>query len=264
MTVDFEVEDKIATITLNRPEALNAMTPEMYAQLSENWIEVRDNPDIWVAVIAAAPQPARPPEKQVFSAGADLKRTIGGTPEAYSFWQTQSAQILNRGLEVWKPIVAAIDGLCLAGGMTLLLATDIRIAGEHSMFDLSELKRGILPGNGGTQRTIRQLPYPIAMEVLLLGRRLSAERAAQFGLINEVVPYGTALEVAQERARELRAMPPLAVRAIKELSVRAQYMPLADGLRMESAIASTLSRTEDAKEGPLAFAEKRVPEFHGR
>jgi enoyl-CoA hydratase/carnithine racemase len=148
--------------------------------------------------------------------------------------------------------------------MTLLLATDIRIAGEHSMFDLSEVKRGILPGNGGTQRTIRQLPYPIAMEVLLLGRRLSAERAAQFGLINEVVPYGTALEVAQERARELRAMPPLAVRAIKELSVRAQYMPLADGLRMESAIAATLSRTEDAKEGPLAFAEKRKPEFHGR
>ncbi|HJM74904.1 MAG TPA: enoyl-CoA hydratase/isomerase family protein [Dehalococcoidia bacterium] len=264
MTIDFVVEDKIATITLNRPEALNAMTPEMYAQLSESWIEVRDNPDIWVAVVAAAPQPARPPEKQVFSAGADLKRTIPRTAEPYSFWQTQSAQILNRGLEVWKPVVAAIDGLCLAGGMTLLLATDIRVAGEHSMFDLSEVKRGILPGNGGTQRTIRQLPYPIAMEVLLLGKRLSAERAAQFGLINEVVPYGTALEVAQERARELRAMPPLAVRAIKELSVRAQYMPLADGLRMESAIASTLSRTEDAKEGPLAFAEKRNPEFHGR
>jgi E-phenylitaconyl-CoA hydratase len=265
MTVDFEVEDKIATITLNRPEALNAMTPEMYSKLSESWIEVRDNPDIWVAIIAAAPQPARPPERQVFSAGADLKLTIPrSSNESYPFWQTQSQQILNRGLEVWKPVVAAVDGLCLAGGMTLLLATDIRIAGEHSMFDLSEVKRGILPGNGGTQRTIRQLPYPIAMEVLLLGKRLDAQRAAQFGLINEVVPYGTALEIAQERAQELRDMPPLAVRAIKELSVRAQYMPLNDGLRFEEAISARLRDTEDAKEGPLAFAEKRKPEFKGR
>ena len=267
MTIDFDVQDRIATITLNRPEALNAMTPEMYRQLSEYWIEVRDNPEIWVAVVTGAPQPTRPPERQVFSAGADLKQTIGTqgpTGEAYRFWMTQSDQILNRGLEVWKPVVAAINGLCLAGGMTLLMATDIRIASEHAAFDLSEVKRGILPGNGGTQRTIRQLPYPIAMEVLLLGRRLTAERAAHFGLINEVVPHDDVLKVAQQRAEELRSMAPLAVQAIKELSVRAQYMPLADGLRMESAIAATLNRTEDAKEGPLAFAEKRKPEFHGR
>jgi E-phenylitaconyl-CoA hydratase len=264
MTIDFVVADHIATITINRPESLNAMTPEMYQQLSESWVEVRDNPDIWVAVVTGAPQPSRPPERQVFSAGADLKQTIPRTPEAFEFWQTQSDQILNRGLEVWKPIVAAVNGLCLAGGMTLLLATDIRIASEHAMFDLSEVKRGILPGNGGTQRTIRQLPYPIAMEVLLLGRRLSAERAAHFGLINEVVPHEQVLDTAMERARELASMAPLAVRAIKELSVRAQYMPLGDGLRLEEAIAARLRATEDAKEGPRAFAEKRQAEFHGR
>jgi E-phenylitaconyl-CoA hydratase len=126
------------------------------------------------------------------------------------------------------------------------------------------VKRGILPGNGGTQRTIRQLPYPIAMEVLLLGRRLSADRAANFGLINEVVPHDKVLEIAMERAEELAAMPPLAVRAIKELSVRAQYMPLDDGLRLESAMQARLSFTEDAKEGPKAFAEKRKPNFKGR
>jgi enoyl-CoA hydratase/carnithine racemase len=264
MTIDFVVDDRIATITLNRPEALNAMTPQMYERLSECWVEVRDNPAIWVAVVTGAPQPDRPPERQVFSAGADLKQTIPATPEAFEFWQTQSDLILNRGLEVWKPVVAAVNGLCLAGGMTLLMATDIRIASEHAMFDLSEVKRGILPGNGGTQRTIRQLPYPIAMEVLLLGTRLTAERAAHYGFINEVVPHGSELEVAMERASALRAMPPLAVRAIKELSVRAQYMPLQDGLRMEEAISARLRATEDAKEGPRAFAEKRQPNFLGR
>jgi hypothetical protein len=150
MTIDFDVTDKIALITLNRPEALNAMTPEMYQKLSESWVEVRDNPDIWVAVVTGAPQPERTPERQVFSAGADLKLTIPAENDAYHFWQTQENQILNRGLEVWKPVVAGINGLCLAGGMTLLLATDIRVASEHAMFDLSEVKRGILPGNGGT------------------------------------------------------------------------------------------------------------------
>ena len=264
MTIDFELSDHIATITLNRPEALNAMTPEMYQQLSERWIEVRDNPEIWVAIVTGAPQPNRPPERQVFSAGADLKQTIPRESAAYTFWQTQEDQILNRGLEVWKPIVAAVNGLCFAGGMTLLLATDIRIASEHASFELSEVKRGILPGNGGTQRTIRQLPYPIAMEMLLLGRRLPAERAERFGLINEVVPHDRVMDVARERAEELRAMAPLAVRAIKELSVRAQYLPLGDGLRLEAAVSARLRFTDDAKEGPRAFAEKRAPEYHGR
>jgi E-phenylitaconyl-CoA hydratase len=272
MTVDFAVTDRVALITLNRPESLNAMTPEMYRQLSEHWIEVRDNPDIWVAIVTGAPQPNRPPERQVFCAGADLRQTIAGGQEraerggnSWTFWQTQREQILNRGLEVWKPVIAAVNGLCLAGGMTLLLATDFRIGSEHSSYDLSEVKRGILPGNGGTQRTIRQLPYPIAMEVLLLGRRLSAERAAHFGLINEVVPHGQELEAAWRYARELLEMPPLAVRAIKELAVRAhQGLPLSEGLRLESAISSVLSRTEDAREGPRAFAEKRKPNFTGR
>ena len=266
MTVDFEVTDKIATITLNRPEALNAMTPEMYSLLSEYWIEVRDNPDIWVAIIAAAPQPSRPPERQVFCAGADLKGQVARRSDApvnYTFWQTQENQILNRGLEVWKPVVAAVSGLCLAGGMTLLLATDIRIGSEHSAYDLSEVKRGILPGNGGTQRTIRQLPYPIAMEVLLMGGRLSAERAEKFGFINEVVPHDQVLSVAHERAEQLRSMAPLAVRAIKELAVRGQDIPLHDGIRLEGAIGSRLGYTEDAKEGPRAFAEKRKAEFVG-
>jgi E-phenylitaconyl-CoA hydratase len=263
MSIDFEVTDRIAKIVINRPEAMNSMTPQMYADLSKAWIEVRDNPDIWVAVVTGAAQPDRPPERQVFTAGADLK-SMNRERGAHEYWLTQKDQILNRGLEVWKPVVCAVNGLCLAGGMTLLLATDIRIASEHALFDLSEVKRGILPGNGGTQRTIRQLPYPIAMEMLLLARRLTAARAAHFGLINEVVPHASVMDVAMERARELAAMAPLAVRAIKELAVRGQYMPLDEGLRMEQMMQDKLRSTEDGKEGPRAFAEKRKPNYRGR
>ena len=265
MTIDFTIEDKIASICINRPEALNAMTPGMYADLSKAWIEVRDNPEVYVAVVTGAPQPDRPPERQVFSAGADLKLTIPAKNPLADLWQTQQDQILNRGLEVWKPVVAAVNGLCLAGGMTLLLATDFRIGSEHSAYDLSEVKRGILPANGGTQRTTRQLPYPIAMEVLLLGRRLSAERAAQFGLINEVVPHDEVMSTAMDYARQLREMPPLAVRAIKELAVRAhQGLPLSEGLRVEAAMSHILKQSDDAREGTTAFAEKRPAVFQGR
>mgnify|MGYP003704092065 CR=1 FL=1 len=181
MPIDFDVTDKVATIVINRPEALNSMTQPMYKALSDAWIEVRDNPDIWVAVVTGAPQPSRPPERQVFTAGADL-RSMNRERGVDQYWQTQKDPILNRGLEVWKPVVAAVNGLCLAGGMTLLMATDIRIGSEYSAYDLSEVKRGILPGNGGTQRTARQLPYPVAMEVLLAGKRLTAQRAAQWNL----------------------------------------------------------------------------------
>lgn len=263
MGIDFEVSDRIAKIVINRPEALNSMTQPMYADLSKAWIEVRDNPDIWVAVVTGAAQPDRPPERQVFSSGADLRST-NRERNVQQYWQTQRDPILNRGLEVWKPVVCAVNGLCLAGGMTLLLATDIRIASEHAMFDLSEVKRGILPANGGTHRTARQLPYAIAMEMLLLARRLSAQRAAHFGLINEVVPHDQVMTVAMERARELVSMAPLAMRAIKELAVRGQYMELNESLRMEQMMVDKLLTTEDAKEGPRAFVEKRTPSFVGR
>jgi len=257
MALLFENRDHIARLTINRPEAMNAMDPETYKQLSEAWIEVRDNPDIWVAIITGAGDRA-------FTAGADLKRTIPRRPEMWEFWQTQAEQILNRGLEVWKPVVAAVNGYCLAGGMTLLFATDIRIAAEHAVFGISEVKRGILPGNGGTQRAIRQLPYPIAMELLLIGDTLTAQQALQYGLINKVVPKERLMDTAEEYARKLVANAPLAVRAIKELAVRSQYLHLSDGLRLESSIQQVLRQSEDAKEGPRAFAEKRKANWTGR
>lgn len=264
MTLDMTVEGKIALLTINRPEAMNAMDPSTYKALSEAWIEVRDNPDIWAAVITGAANPNRPPEKQAFTAGADLKLTVPRTPELWRFWQTQAEQILNRGLEVWKPVIAAVNGYCLAGGMTLLFATDIRVASEHAIFGISEVKRGILPGNGGTQRALRQLPYPFAMELLLIGDHLTAAEAHRLGLVNKVVPHDQVLETAMDYARRVTANPPLAVRAIKELAVRSQYMHIQDGLRLEQAIQEVLRQSEDAKEGPRAFAEKRPGVYHGR
>ena len=257
MSLIYEKKGKIAYITLNRPEVMNAMDPEMYQALSEAWVDVRDDPDVWCAIITGAGDRA-------FTAGADLKKTIPREQEKWRFWQTQDEQILNRGLEVWKPVIAAVNGYCLAGGMTLLLATDLRVAADNAQFGLSEVKRGILPGNGGTQRTLRQLPYPVAMWLLLSGEHLTAQEAYQYGLVNKVVPLSGLMDEAERMADVVCKNGPLAVRAIKELAVRSQYLPLDHGLRLEEAIQQVLMTTEDAKEGPRAFAEKRPADFKGR
>jgi E-phenylitaconyl-CoA hydratase len=257
MKVIYEVKDRVAAITINRPEAMNAMDAEVYAELSKAWTDVRDNPDVWVAIVTGAGDKA-------FTAGADLKTKIPRTRERADFWLTQKDMILNRGLEVWKPVIAAVNGYCLAGGMTLLFATDIRIAAEHAVFELSEVKRAILPGNGGTQRALRQLPYAIAMEMLLLGRRLTAPEALAYGLVNRVVPLTDLLPTAHEVARRLCEHGPLALRAVKELAIRSQSVPLEHGLRLEEAFQEFLRTTEDAREGPRAFAEKRKPAYRAQ
>lgn len=256
----YEKRGHIAYLTMNRPEAMNAMNHEMYEQLSQAWIEVRDDYDVWVAIITGAGEKA-------FSSGADLKTFVTNVEQdvgAARLWQTQMDNLLNRGLEVWKPVIAAVNGYCLAGGMTLLMATDIRVCSETATFGVAEVKRGIVPGNGGTQRVIRQLPYPIAMELLLIGDRLDAEAAYRYGLVNKVVPRENLMEAAEEYAQKLSENAPLAVRAIKELAIRGSDLPLRDGLRMEEAMNYILRSTEDAKEGPKAFAEKRKANFKGK
>ncbi|MFC1824676.1 enoyl-CoA hydratase-related protein [Thermodesulfobacteriota bacterium] len=257
MKVIYEVRDRVAYITINRPEVMNAMDPEVYDLLSKAWIDVRDNPEVWVAIITGAGDKA-------FTAGADLKSDAVREREKSDFCMTQKDMILNRGLEVWKPVIAAVNGYCLAGGMTLLFATDIRIAAEHSVFEISEVKRGLLPGNGGTQRILNQLPYTIAMEMLLLGRRLNAEEALKYGLINKVVSQKNLISTAEQYARQLCENAPLSLRVIKELAIRSQSLPLEQGIRLEEALLEFLRTTEDAKEGPKAFSEKRKPVYRAR
>jgi enoyl-CoA hydratase/carnithine racemase len=257
MKVLFEVRNQVAYITLNRPDVMNAMDPETYQLLSQFWCEVRDNPEIRVAIITGAGEKA-------FTAGADLKTAIPRQPEKYEFWLTQKEMILNRGLEVWKPVIAAVNGYCLAGGMTLLMATDLRVAADNAVFEISEVKRGIFPANGGTQRILSQLPYAIAMEMILLGRRFSAQEALRWGLVNRVVPQSELMTAAEEYAEVIKKNAPLATQAIKELVVRSRSLPLEQGLRLEWALFDIIKGTEDAKEGPRAFAEKRSPVYKGK
>lgn len=257
MGIDLEVTDGVALITINRPERLNAMDADAYRALSEAWTRVRDDGDIRVAVVTGAGE-------RSFTTGADLKSFVGAPDELSQFWLTQRDQLLNRGLEVWKPVIAAVNGYCLGGGMTLLLATDIRIAAEHATFALAEVKRGVVAANGGTQRVLAQLPYAIGMEMLLTGDRFDAATAERWGLVNRVVALDALMDTAMEYATRIAANAPLAMQAAKELAVRARDMDLATGLRFEQAINRLLQFTDDAKEGPAAFAEKRPARFEGR
>ena len=199
-----------------------------------------------------------------FTVGADLKSFISAPPELSEMWFTQRDQLLNRGLEVWKPVIAAINGFCIGGGVTLLLATDIRIAAQHATFGLAEVKRGIVAANGGTQRLLAQVPYAIGMEMLLTGDSFDAATAQRWGLVNKVVAAGEVLPLARQYATKIAKNAPLAVQATKELAIRARSMDLATGLRFEQMATRMLQFSADAKEGPSAFAEKREPKFSGR
>ena len=257
MSIDLDlIEDGIALITINRPERRNAFDADHYEQISRAWERVRDDDAIRVAIITGAGDRA-------FSAGADLKSFIGRPVPIGDFWQTQKGQLLNRGLEVWKPVVAAINGACIAGGMTLMLATDIRVAATHATFGLAEVKRGIIAANGGTRRTAAQLPHAIAMELLLTGDSFDAARAERWGLVNRVVPLEDLLPTALDYARRIAANAPLAVMAAKELALRVPEMSQAAGLRMEQFFNKVLMATDDSKEGAAAFAEKRPSRFKG-
>ena len=256
MPIDFSLDDHVATITINRPERMNAMDTEHYIALSEAWIRVRDDPEIRVAIVTGVGEKS-------FSAGADLKSFVGVQPPLSDLLLTQKNQILNRGLEVWKPVIAAVNGYCLGGGMTLLLATDLRIAAEHATFSVAEVKRGVFPANGGTQRIAQQLPHAIAMELLLLGDSIDAQTALRWGLVNRVVKPSELMATARDFAARLARNAPLAVQAAKELAVRSRDMDLATGLRLEQVMLRVLQQSEDVREGTKAFAEKREPVFGG-
>jgi E-phenylitaconyl-CoA hydratase len=257
MPIELSVENGIASIVFNRPERLNAFDPADYSALSSAFVMVRDNPAVRVALITGAGEKS-------FSTGADLKAPMPRLDDLSELMQTQKNQLPNRGMEVWKPIIAAVNGYCLGGGMCLLLAADIRIAAEHATFGLPEVKRGGVPGNGATQRVLQQLPYPIAMELLLTGEPIDALTAARWGLVNKVVPQSELMPIAYGYARRIAANAPLAVQATKELAIRSRDVDLGTGLRIEQGIQALINRSQDWQEGGKAFEEKRAARFEGR
>jgi len=257
MSIDLRREGAVAIVTIDRPEKLNALDEAHYAALSDAWIEVRDDDAIRSAVITGAGDRA-------FCVGADLRSYVGAERGLAEHLHTQEQLLLNRGLEVWKPIVAAVNGYCLGGGLTLLLATDLRLAAPGATFGVPEVTRGVVAANGGTQRILRQLPHAIGMEMLLTGARIDAERAAAVGLVNRVVPAAALGDEAAALAERIAANAPLAVQASKELALRSYDVDLATGLRLEQATNRLLQGSEDVAEGKAAFAAKREPRFRGR
>ena len=258
MSIDVEVAEGICTIVINRPERLNAMDAEHYQGLSQAWCRVRDDADIRVAIITGAGEKS-------FTTGADIKSFLTGPPGYDEMWLTQRDLLLNRGLEVWKPVIAAVNGYCLGGGMTLLLATDIRVAAPHATFSLAEVKRGVIPGNGGTQRILRQVPHAIGdgdaahrrFDRRPTRRSAGGSSTRSCRRINCWPPPATT-RAASPPTRRSPCRRPRSSRCAAAISISRP------ALRLEQVMNRMLMATEDAVEGPAAFAAKRPPVFKGR
>jgi E-phenylitaconyl-CoA hydratase len=263
MAILYEKKGRIGLITINRPEAMNAIDPETTEELSKAWLDFREDPDLWVGILTGAGDKA-------FSAGADLKKLIPFLAKLSPIARREREEKfpglggITRGLNIWKPIIAAINGFCLAGGLEMALACDLRVAADHATFGLLEVSRGIIPGAGGTQRLPRMIPMAKAMEMILLAQRIDAQEALRLGLVNRVVPLPEVLPTAMKMAEAILQNGPLAVRAAKEAVLRGLSMTLDEGLRLECVLQSYLLTTEDAIEGPRAFAEKRKPQYKAR
>ncbi|MBN1612836.1 MAG: enoyl-CoA hydratase/isomerase family protein [Deltaproteobacteria bacterium] len=257
----YEKIDKTAVITLNRPEVLNALNSEVWQLLIEAWRKVVDDPDVWTAILTGAGERA-------FSAGADLKemteRKAQADRENRPFVSSLPEVSPAKGMSQPKPLIAAINGIATGGGLELALICDIRICSDHARFGFAEVKRGIMPGAGGTQRLPRIVPLGSALEVLMTGDFIGAEEAYRIGLVNRVVPASKLMTAAQVLANRINENGPLAVRAVKEAAYRGLQMPLNEGLHLETLLLSRLRQSEDAWEGPKAFAEKRKPIYKGR
>jgi enoyl-CoA hydratase len=267
MPVRYEVRDRIAVITLDRPDAMNALDPPMLFGLAEAWDSAEDDDDVWVVVVTGAGD-------QAFCVGADLKSTIpaatgearAGGLEAPGERFPNMTRTLLRGRLYPKPVIAAVNGHCIAGGLEMLLATDLRYAAPNATFALQEVRWGLFPLAGSTVRLPRQIPYCRAMELLLIGDRVDAFAALQMGLVNEVVTEsdGPVLDRAMAVAERITRNGPFAVRKIKESVIRGLGLPMEQAYAEELRLGAEVFASQDAVEGPRAFVEKRDPTFTGR
>ena len=261
-SIIYEKRGGIAYVTINRPEAMNALGPEQNDKLVRAWQEFNDDPDLGVAILTGAGDRA-------FCAGADLKTytPLLGERNPYDLRQDANRpgfEGITRSLEVWKPIIAAVGGYAMAGGLELALACDIRVASENATFGCSEVRRGFHHCDGGTVRLPLIVGLGNALKMQLTGESIDAQEALRIGLVSEVVPREGLMEAAERYGRTILRNAPLGVRSAKESMLRSLGRTLEDALRLENILFSTLARTEDYVEGPRAFAEKREPRWKGR
>jgi len=269
MSIDYALgDDHVVTITINRPEARNSMDMEHFYQLRCAWDRFGEDDDAYVAIVTGVGKD--------FCVGADLKTYIPQITELHSKMQAgETAEIggyrlddgvkaVLRGVKLYKPIIAAVNGTCVAGGMEMLGGTDIRVASDTATFAVMEPKRGLFAGGGTTVRLPRQIPYPAAMEFLLCADQIPAQRALEMGVLNEVCRPADLMERALEYAHRITANGPFAVRKTKESVLRGLATDMKEAYRIESELSNEVFSSEDAKEGPKAFADKRAPVWKNR
>lgn len=245
-------------VTMNRPEARNALSTEMMAIMEQAWDTVDADPDIRVAILTGA--------GGYFCAGADLKsmnKQAPGDKFAEGGWDLTRLPALLKGRRLTKPLIAAVEGPAIAGGTEILQGTDIRVAGESARFGVSEARWGLFPLGGSAVRLVRQIPYTVACDILLTGRHITAAEAKEYGLIGHVVPDGTALDRALEIADLIAANGPLAVQAILKTIRDTEGMHEEEAFKIDADLGAAVFASKDAKVGPRAFANREKPVFTG-
>lgn len=266
-TILYEAVGHVRVLRINRPHRLNALCPATIEALRTYLIEFRDDSEARVCILTGT-------GTRAFCTGADLKETLPpATAFAAAVFEPDHASITQgnyiRGLDLerldlGKPIIAAVNGHAVGGGMELALACDIRIASETATFGLPEVKVGSIPAVGGIQRLIRYAPHSLAMQMILTGERIDAATAARIGLVSAAVPPDQLLERAMEVAQRIAANAPLAVKAARMLAIEGINMPIPQAMLLEQFVWGVLRDTADRVEGRKAFAEKRAPVFRGR
>ncbi|MGV9866020.1 enoyl-CoA hydratase/isomerase family protein [Rhodococcus koreensis] len=263
----YEKRDGVAYLTLNRPEKRNALSPELMVRLADAWDDVESDPTVRVAVLAGAGELA-------FCAGGDLGRLLPlrtnsrSTEDEWDQRIVDDPSIWDRAMlrrpDFYKPVVAAINGPAYAGGVDLVVATDIRIASPTAQFAVTEVRRGMVAAGGSLTRLTGQVGWSAAMELLLTGEPIDAHRAKEIGLVNRIVPQSEVTAEAGRVAQAIALGAPIALTKTKEAAARTLGRPLEEGFAIELECADFVSATEDAVEGPLAFMERRAPVFLGK
>jgi enoyl-CoA hydratase/carnithine racemase len=255
-TVLYELNDHVATITYNRPDAMNAINGEMRADLNAAFARFRDEEDAWIGIVTGA--------GRAFCAGADVRDGAGSTGTfAGTFWEKPTINSFESGWEIFKPVIAAVNGYCLGYGLTLVTWCDFVIASERAEFGFPEVGIGV-PTIVGAIRLPRLVNWQHAMELLLTGERIGADRAREIGIAGWVVPHEELMDEARRLAARLLAAAPLAARAVKEVAVRTRTMPMLEAIRFGETMRIVALATDDVTEGASATRERRPPQWSAR